>query len=290
MIVRGGIYAGNRAGGGCAGAGGGFLHNRPSGTVMLSNAVLQENRASCGGAIVNQGSLAVINSIFRSNMAGTGEDNTYAMGGALQNDNEDDNEPLATIVGSTFVGDRAMVAGAVDNTRGARGLIHNSTVSTNHTYTPCPECEHRPRHRAGGVANFGTLTLRDVTLVANTCTGSTPCPGGLINGGRGAIVTVQNSIIADNVGADCAHDTSEMARFTVVGANLDSDSSCPAFALHASAGLGPLTDNGGPTVTHAVLPDSPAHDAGTTCFTRDQRGFTRARSDMDPCDIGAFEL
>ena len=290
LIVRGGLHAGNQAGGGCEGAGGGFLHNRSSGSVTLSNAVLQENRASCGGAVVNQGLLAVMDSVFRGNRAGTGDNNIYAMGGALQNDDEDGNEPLAMIVGSTFVGNQAMVGGAVGNTRGARALVHNSTISTNHTYTPCPDCiEDRPRHRAGGIANFGNLTLRDVTLFANTCTGSTPCPGGLINVGRDAIVTVQNSIIADNVGGDCAHDTSGTARFTVVGANLDADSSCPWFTVHASAVLGPLTDNGGPTATHAVLPDSPAHDAGTTCFTTDQRGFPRERSDTNPCDIGSFE-
>ena len=59
--------------------------------------------------------------------------------------------------------------------------------------------------------------------------------------------------------------------------------------------LSPLADNGGPTETHALLPDSPAIDAipeaaggdyngapGT-----DQRGVTRPQGDN--CDIGAYE-
>ena len=57
-----------------------------------------------------------------------------------------------------------------------------------------------------------------------------------------------------------------------------------------------LRDNGGPTATHALLPDSPAIDAGDpngcrdalgALLTADQRGF--ARPVGSACDIGAFE-
>jgi hypothetical protein len=59
--------------------------------------------------------------------------------------------------------------------------------------------------------------------------------------------------------------------------------------------LSTLTDNGGPTWTHALLPGSPALQAiptgengcGTT-YTQDQRGI--ARPQWFGCDIGAFEL
>jgi hypothetical protein len=53
--------------------------------------------------------------------------------------------------------------------------------------------------------------------------------------------------------------------------------------------LGPLTDNGGPTFTMALLPGSPAIDAGDDTLTgTDQRGLPR-KSGMH-VDIGAFEL
>jgi len=54
--------------------------------------------------------------------------------------------------------------------------------------------------------------------------------------------------------------------------------------------LGPLQDNGGPTWTHALLPGSPAIDAGNSGDTLafDQRGIHRPQG-LAP-DIGAFEF
>jgi hypothetical protein len=53
--------------------------------------------------------------------------------------------------------------------------------------------------------------------------------------------------------------------------------------------LGPLADNGGPTLTMALLPGSPAIDAGNTSLApaTDQRGFSRPAGLA--ADIGAFE-
>ncbi|MBW2381057.1 MAG: hypothetical protein JRG70_16160, partial [Deltaproteobacteria bacterium] len=67
-------------------------------------------------------------------------------------------------------------------------------------------------------------------------------------------------------------------------------------------GLGPLADNGGPTRTHALLPDSwatdqiPAADcvdADGAPLTTDQRGEPRPVAIHGPeprCDVGAFEV
>jgi len=55
--------------------------------------------------------------------------------------------------------------------------------------------------------------------------------------------------------------------------------------------LGPLADNGGPTMTHALLPGSIAIDAIPELMcevAEDQRGEPRPAGGM--CDIGAFEL
>ena len=60
--------------------------------------------------------------------------------------------------------------------------------------------------------------------------------------------------------------------------------------LNVNPLLGPLQDNGGPTFTCALLPGSPAIDAGdnTDAPLSDQRGFTRIVNGT--IDIGAYEL
>jgi hypothetical protein len=56
--------------------------------------------------------------------------------------------------------------------------------------------------------------------------------------------------------------------------------------------FGPLADNGGPTMTHALLPGSPAIDAGSNPagLAFDQRGFNYARVSGTAADVGAFEV
>jgi hypothetical protein len=62
--------------------------------------------------------------------------------------------------------------------------------------------------------------------------------------------------------------------------------------------LGPLQNNGGPTLTHALLGGSPAIAAGNpggcrdqngNLLTTDQRGFARPAAGSPFCDIGAYE-
>ena len=54
--------------------------------------------------------------------------------------------------------------------------------------------------------------------------------------------------------------------------------------------VGPLADNGGPTLTHALLPGSFAINGGDNsgCPATDQRGVARPQGGT--CDIGAYEL
>jgi hypothetical protein len=63
--------------------------------------------------------------------------------------------------------------------------------------------------------------------------------------------------------------------------------------------LGPLADNGGPTMTHALLPGSVAInripevdcvDAEGEPLTTDQRGEPRPETGGTMCDVGAFEV
>jgi hypothetical protein len=85
------------------------------------------------------------------------------------------------------------------------------------------------------------------------------------------------------------------------GHNIDSDGTCnlthPNDLSNTDPLLGPLADNGGPTLTHGLLAGSPAIDAGSLDCpppARDQRGYGRPvdgdSDDQAICDIGAFEF
>ena len=65
-------------------------------------------------------------------------------------------------------------------------------------------------------------------------------------------VTVTNTIVADNTGGDCS------GTITVLGNNLDGDTSCGASLSGVNPILGSLQGNGGPTFTHALDSASPA--------------------------------
>lgn len=103
----------------------------------------------------------------------------------------------------------------------------------------------------------------------------------------GAGLVLINTLLDSNNGGN------GFAGITDAGHNLSSDSSC-AFtntgSLNSSdPNLLPLASNGGPTLTMAPLPRSPAIDAGDSAAApaTDQRGF--ARPFGPAADIGAFE-
>jgi hypothetical protein len=112
-----------------------------------------------------------------------------------------------------------------------------------------------------------------------------------------ATLTLVNSIVTGNSGPQCFYAPwgSGVVTFTSLGNNLVADATCgvPAPAssdlIVADAMLGPLADNGGLTLTHALLPGSPALDAANNgaCPATDQRGVARPQG--AGCDIGSFE-
>ena len=123
---------------------------------------------------------------------------------------------------------------------------------------------------------------------------------------NGPSVQLKNTIVADNDayedGPDC------WGYLELCGYNLFGDSDGLFFNEVVNIGtnlfdvdpmLGPLADNGGATMTHALLHGSPALDGGTcVCvdgeqITADQRGEPRPQDgdyDFIPlCDMGAYE-
>ena len=158
--------------------------------------------------------------------------------------------------------------------------------------TPLPLSSRRPSVSFGG---FG-LNLTSSTISANTSTGQTHSSGGGIFNTDNGTVRLANTIVAGNT----APNIPDCNEFISQGHNLTGTSDgcsfipTPGDLTNVDPLLGPLQDNGGPTLTHALLSDSPAIGAGScedadgNPVTTDQRGIARPQGAA--CDIGAFEL
>lgn len=188
----------------------------------------------------------------------------------------------------------------------ATGTVTNSTIADNRVTNP----GDRPGSLAGygggiDIRGTGPVEILNSAIVGNRSSDgggginiapayldSLPAPiPDIIDLPLGRM-TLRNSIIAgntvDGAPADCKK---AFATIASQGHNLDGDGTCRLTAtgdLPSRAPLtGPLADNGGPTDTVALLPGSPALDAGEDCTTTDQRGVARPQGAA--CDIGAYE-
>jgi hypothetical protein len=141
----------------------------------------------------------------------------------------------------------------------------------------------------------GPTVLTNCTLSGNMALGGTGTGSGATNGvGYGGnlaqagvlqlIETIVNAGVSNNA----------YGSLTDLGYNLSSDSSCafsgPGSLNHTDPKLQPLANNGGPTLTMALVDGSPAIGAGISLpgITTDQRGVARPYYGPAP-DIGAYE-
>lgn len=165
----------------------------------------------------------------------------------------------------------------------AQSVILNTTISNNAAHTG-----------AGGlVSEDPLLKIWNSTIAFNTAQAKGFGCGGVYAFGGEEYLSLRSSIIANNTIAGVEADLCETdATAQVVGfGNLvvASNKPLPPGTLRADPLLAPLSDNGGSTLTHALLPGSPALDAGnnTRYLEYDQRGVPRIIGGS--ADIGAFE-
>jgi hypothetical protein len=230
------------------------------GTLTLTNSTVSGNTAGAGGGIWNKGTLTLTDSTVSDNSA-TGPF-SHGGGGIWL-------EGTLTLINSTVSGNTADYGGGING--GTLTLI-NSTVSGNTADW-------------GGGIDGGTLTLINSTVSGNSAAGG----GGIRN--LWGTVTLTNTLVDD----DCQ--VSEGASIVSLGHNIESPGDTCGFdqatdrvnVTPEQLNLGPLEDNGGPTMTHALGAGSVAIDvipADMCEMDEDQRGFPRDNM----CDVGAFEV
>ena len=281
-------------------AGGGILTSNTDARLVLTRVTLKANVAGDGGGFFAYGPAVVTGSLISGNSSsGIGAVDTLTVRNSTISRNRSggiDTSGRGEVIRSTIAnnsgaGIEAKYAGSwtiADSTiwgnsedgvqwgddEGDSLTIVNSTISAN------------------GGTGVRALSAPAVSIDSSTIVGNSR---GLVSSGGESVpssVSYRNSVIAEN-GVDCS---SGVGVLVSQGFNLDSDRSCNLTGTDATAAnprLGPLADNGGPTLTHALRARSPAIDSGAVCPAKDQRGVSRPR-DGDhngeaACDRGAFE-
>lgn len=265
---------------------GGFL---VLGTLAIERSVItghvltgtQNVQGAAGGAImVRGGALTVTETTISGNRASA--ENGYARGAAIAVNGGSLTITRSALYDNSAEGQAEAAGGAVSVDNASSVIITNTTLARNAVSS------NGARLGSALHANRVTsATLTNVTIADNT--------GAPALSPAMSQVTVRNSILARNPQGNCS------ARVTDGGFNLSSDATCVLNLQTSRNGVDPLLDpaglrdNGGVTQTIALLPPSPAIDAGGSaiCFTAaprgpagsDQRGMGHKRV----CDAGAYE-
>jgi hypothetical protein len=141
--------------------------------------------------------------------------------------------------------------------------------------------------------------LENATIYANTAQDGVTYPG--IVGGMALFyssASIHNTILTGNETHNCSDMDGSLISddYNILTGNTCPTSGTTAHNLASDPLLSALTNHWGPSLTLALLPGSPAIDAGdpASCPATDQRGFYRpVDGDAVPgalCDIGAFEF
>lgn len=269
--------------------------------------VATEFGAGVGGGVYVAGALALDSSVIRDNLA-TGESSVNGGGASagsllMAYSTVSGNSAIATsvfgfggglyvmshaqITNSTISGNRATDLGGIElvgDGGTARLRIADTTISGN----------------VGGSIG-GLLALQSPVKIAS----STIAFNTATNGGTGGLAVgnspvLESTIAADNVGLDVAEQClTPPCGLVVEGADnliVATDMPVPPETIDTDPRLLPLANNGGRTLTHALLAGSPAIDRGnvlgadTGPLDYDQRGPGYPRVVEVAADIGAFEF
>ena len=306
LTVSNSAISGNTAGG----YGGGIC----GGLLTVSNTAISDNSASFGGGIVGSGTLT--NSVVSGNSAWS-VGGIYAFNLTINNSIVSGNATnlwgggignfgVLNVNNSIISGNSADQGAGIVNAAGGVLYVNNSTISDNSAGGGV----------GGGISTSGALEclgyddeggcielvyVAAVARVSNSTISSNT--GGIYcSSDPSDTETLINTIVAGNTGGRDINGTIETASHNLIG-----DASSSGGIQNGVNGnivgvnplLGPLQNNGGPTMTHALLPGSPAINSGDNCvltasgcgdgnlaLPTDQRGMAR----NGIVDIGAFEL
>ena len=268
--------------------------NVVGGALTLRNVTVSGNTSQYAGGGIRHaaGTLTLINSSVVNNSTQNDGGGIWAFGGTL------------VVVNSTIAGNTAVGYGGGIYVNGPAGsaTISTSTISGNSAVV------------GGGIYNLAsTVIVRSSAIVQNNSPGQ---GGGLAvetPAATPAVTSVVSSIVAGNGASDCYLANPTDGTLQSLGRTISSTgvNGCfwlyPASAANTDIFIDPsllytdvlepqLRNNGGPTLTHALIERGRAVDAGACPgAVTDQRGVARPYDDprlpnaWDACDIGPVE-
>ncbi|MEO1526978.1 MAG: choice-of-anchor Q domain-containing protein [Planctomycetota bacterium] len=283
LSLTGGTVTGNGSGAG--------INFSSDGTLSITNGRVVGNTSErdAGGISARDADVVIADSTISDNNSGRN-------GGAVNARFGD-----VTIIGSTLSGNTAVENGGAIITSNGSVSVFNSTISTN-----------TAGNQGGGIRTLtGDVRLVNSTVFNNR--GDDSGGGVLVNDtDTNASILIDNSIVAGNTTGGLASDIVRDPEGTLAINHSLIGSAHNLGAINGNVGnltgtqanpldplLGELADNGGSTQTHALLPGSPAFNAGDDGLAVDfagnpldfdQRGESFERILFGNIDIGAFEV
>ena len=252
-------------------SGGGVFNSQ---TLTLLDSTVSVNRAGSGAGIFNGQDLTIDRSTVTGNIA--------VLGGGIYSLH------ASTIRNSLITGNFARDGGGIAYEIWNLQYLINTTISGNVADID----------GGGIIIASSAVNVYNTSVIGNSAGGS----GGGIAVRSGATFGVRNSLIAGNTGGaaaspnDCAGVVSGYGT-NMLGVTIGCSSNLGALSLVTRSTIGTLQNNGGPTLTHALLAGSQAIngavssacvDQNAQVLPTDQRGAPRLFGVR--CDVGAFEF
>lgn len=294
-------------------AGGGIMASG-IGSITVTNSVVSGNDGG-GAVLIANSSVDISESAFADNYGGGSGGGAYVRGGttiSVESSTFDGNSANGYGGGlylSSSTPNSQVISSTISNNTitGSGGGVHVGWGGSDVVFANTTITGNSASSKGGGIYAGGAmyLTVEQSTVAANTASYG----GGLfMNGGEGSLVgTILSANTATSGSAlpgsadldgggnpsptvDSDHSmiggSTTNLTFTDLGGTITS----------STPGLGSLADNGGTTMTMALLDGSAAIDAGPDPVPTfpgnayDQRGIGFARIAYDAVDIGAFEV
>ncbi len=279
LTIRNSVFVGNRS----ALSGGAGWIGGVAGNIEISDSTFEGNTATAGpggalrfSALGDAASTLIESSSFLDNTAGTG----FSFGGALFG-----GFPALTVLSTTFAGN-TLPGGGIGLSFG--GEVYGPALIQNSTFDETGDDEF--------ALYFSGLDTGPVTPSVDLLNSTIVAPAGLYIENNEGTALIENSIVQATNGRAVATDSGAdvLVRWSILSTALDADIIDGGNNLFSTnALLGPLANNGGPTLTRMPLAASPAINRGDPSVVGapafDQRGAGFPRILQGRLDVGAVE-